>query len=105
MDRSGMVKEPLTKKRTGYYRNPYASANDLPSPNQCSVVKMSGFLHPYAARVPRDRLLALEGEGTTWKGQPSQEGIAIFQCALNFGEAQGVLDSQTRLPSVLGGIS
>jgi hypothetical protein len=27
--------------------NLYASANDLPNPNQCSVVKPSGFLHPY----------------------------------------------------------
>src|SRR5713101_4296869 len=64
----------------------------LPNPNQRSVVKTSGFLQPYiyryTARVHRDRFLALEGEGMTWMRQPSRQGIALFQCAWNFGEAQ-----------------
>jgi len=47
----------------------------LPNPNQRRVVKTSGFLHPYryTARVPRDRILAFEGEGMTWMRQPSRQ--------------------------------
>src|ERR1700730_8232874 len=54
----------------------------LPNPNRRSVVRTSGFLHPYiyryTARVPRDRFLVLEGEGITWMGQPSCQVIALF---------------------------
>jgi hypothetical protein len=54
----------------------------LPNPNRRSVVRTSGFLHPYiyryTARLPRDRFLVLEGEGITWMGQPSCQGIALF---------------------------
>jgi hypothetical protein len=47
----------------------------LPNPNQSSVAKTSGFLHPYiyryTARVfPRERILALGGEEITWMEQP-----------------------------------
>jgi hypothetical protein len=66
----------------------------LPDPNQRSVVKTSGFLHPYiyryAARVPRDRFLALEGEGITWIGQPSREGIALFSMRIEFWRSTGL---------------
>jgi hypothetical protein len=65
-----------------------AATNELPNLNQRSVVKTSGFLHPYiyryTARVPWDRSLALEGEGITWMGQPSREGIAIFSVHIEF---------------------
>jgi hypothetical protein len=64
------------------------ATNELPNLNQRSVVKTSGFLHPYihryTARVPRDRFLALEGEGITWMGQPSREGIALFSVRIEF---------------------
>src|SRR5260221_9805466 len=57
----------------------------LPNPNQRSVAKTSGFLHPYIYRYAaraflRERILAHEGEGITWIGQPSQESC-YFQCA------------------------
>ena len=60
----------------------------LPNPNQRSVVKTSGFLHPYiysyTARVPRDRFLAFEGEGMTWMRQPSRQGIALLSVRMEF---------------------
>ena len=34
--------------------------------------------------VPRDRFLALEGEGITWMGQPSRQGIALFSVRIEF---------------------
>jgi hypothetical protein len=66
----------------------------LPNPNQRSVVKTSGFLHPYIYRYTawallRERFLALAGEGITWIGQPSRQGIALFSLRLEFGEAVG----------------
>jgi hypothetical protein len=68
------------------------ATNELPNPNQRTVVKTSGFLHPYiyryTARVPRDRFLAFEGEGITWMRQPSREGIALFSVRIEFGEAR-----------------
>src|SRR5437899_13051627 len=64
------------------------ATNELPNPNQRSVVKTSGFLHPYiyryTARVPRDRFLAFEGEGMTWMRQPSRQGIALFSVRMVF---------------------
>src|ERR1700676_4653737 len=60
----------------------------LPNPNRRSVVRTSGFLHPYiyryTARVPRDRFLVLEGEGITWMGQPSCQRIALFSVRIEF---------------------
>jgi len=32
--------------------------------------------------------LALEGDGITWTGQPSRQGIALFSVRIQFGEAQ-----------------
>ena len=66
----------------------------LPNPIQRSVAKTSGFLHLYIYRYTaraflRERFLALEGEGLTWMGQPSRQGIALFSVRLEFGEAQG----------------
>jgi hypothetical protein len=70
----------------------------LPNPNQRSVAKTSGFLHPYIYRYDiyryaaraflRERILALEREGITWMGQPLRQGIALFSVRLEFGEAQ-----------------
>src|SRR6266446_4358572 len=59
----------------------------LPNPNQRSVVKTPGFLHPYIYRYAareflRERILALKGEGTTWMGQPSRQGSALFSVRL-----------------------
>src|ERR1700675_772335 len=60
----------------------------LPNPNRRSVVRTSGFLHPYiyryTARVPRDRFLVLEREGITWMGQPSCQRIALFSVRIEF---------------------
>src|SRR5882762_3600171 len=61
----------------------------LPNPNQRSVAKTSGFLHPYIYRYAaraflRERILALEGEGITWMGQPSRQGIALFSVRIEF---------------------
>src|ERR1700676_2794881 len=60
----------------------------LPNPNRRSVVRTSGYLHPYiyryTARVPRDRFLVLEGEEITWMGQPSCQGIALFSVRIEF---------------------
>src|SRR5438093_11891923 len=69
------------------------ATNELPNPNQRSVVKTSGFLHPYiyryTARVPRDRFLAFEGEGMTWMRQPSRQGIALFSVRMEFWRSTG----------------
>jgi len=61
----------------------------LPNPNQRSVVKTPRFLHPYIYRhtaraLLRKRISALEGEGITWMGQPSGEGIALFSVRIEF---------------------
>ncbi len=61
----------------------------LPNPNQRSVAKTSGFLHPYIYRYAaraflRERILALEGEGITWMGEPSRQGIALFSVRTEF---------------------
>src|ERR1700738_4920617 len=61
----------------------------LPNPKQRSVAKTSGFLYlniyMYAGRAfLRERILALEGEGITWMGQPSGEGIALFSARIEF---------------------
>src|SRR5436190_24178430 len=64
----------------------------LPNPNQRSVVKTSGFLHyiyRYTARVPRDRFLAFEGEGMTWKAAIAAGNRTIFS-------AHGILAKHTR---------
>src|SRR5436309_7710085 len=70
------------------------ATNELPNPNQRSVVKTSGFLHPYiyryTARVPRDRFLAFEGEGMTWMRQPSRQGIALFSARMEFWRSTGL---------------
>jgi hypothetical protein len=68
----------------------------LPNPNQRSVVKTSGFLHPYIYRYTarallRERFLALAGEGITWIGQPSGEGIALFSVGIEFWRSTGPL--------------
>src|SRR5882724_4938264 len=84
----------------------------LPNPNQRSVVKTSGFLHPYiyryTARVPRDRFLAFGGEGMTWMRQPSRQGIALFSVRMEFWRSTGPLsfgprqcESDHRLPQVI----
>jgi hypothetical protein len=69
----------------------------LPNPNRRSVVKTSGFLHPYiyryTARVPRDRFLVLEREGITWMGQPSCQGIALFSVRIEFWRSTGAWSS------------
>jgi len=49
----------------------------LPNPNQRSVAKTSGFRHPYIYRYTA-RAFLREGEGITWMGQPSRQGIALF---------------------------
>jgi hypothetical protein len=64
-----------------------------PNPNQRSVAKTSGFRHPYICRNTarafiREKFLALEGEGITWMGQPSRQGIALFSVRIESGEAQ-----------------
>jgi|SRR3981189_3215799 hypothetical protein len=61
----------------------------LPNPKQRSIAKTSGFLHPYIYRYaargfPRERFLALEGEGITWMGRPSRQGIALFSVRIEF---------------------
>jgi hypothetical protein len=63
----------------------------LPNPNQRSVAKTSGFLRPYIYRYTaraflRERFLALEGEGRTWTGQPSRQGIALFSVRIEFSK-------------------
>jgi hypothetical protein len=70
----------------------------LPNPNQRSVAKTSRFLHPYIYRYaargfPRERFLALEGEGITWMGQPSRQGIAPFSVRIEFWRRTTVLNS------------
>jgi hypothetical protein len=66
----------------------------LPNPDQRSVAKTSGFLHPYIYRYaargfPRERFLALEGEGITWMGRPSRQGIALFSARIEFWRSTG----------------
>src|SRR5258708_2172994 len=61
----------------------------LPNPNQRSVAKTFGFLHPYIYRYAalaflRERFLALEGEGITRMGEPSRQGIALFSERIEF---------------------
>jgi len=58
----------------------------LPNRGQSSVAK---FLHPYKYRYAAraflwERILALEGEGITWMGQPSRQGIALFSVRTEF---------------------
>jgi hypothetical protein len=82
---------------------------ELPNPNQRHV-KTSGFLHPYiyrytdiyryTARVPRDRFLALEGEGITWMRQPSRQGIALFSVHMEFWRSRAVSKSSCGPQSV-----
>ncbi len=61
----------------------------LPNPDQRSVAKTSGFPHPYiytytARALPLERILALRGEGITWMGQPSRQGIVLFSVRTEF---------------------
>src|ERR1700730_7139004 len=73
----------------------------LPNPNRRSVVRTSGFLHPYiyryTARVPRDRFLVLEREGITWMGEPSCQGIALFSVRIEFWRSTGLLPRRSNL--------
>jgi len=67
----------------------------LPNPNQRSVAKTSGFLHPYIYRYAalaflRERFLALEGEGITRMGEPSRQGIALFSERIEFWRSTGM---------------
>src|SRR5438309_12122633 len=73
----------------------------LPNPNERSVVKTPGFLHPYiyryaARELLRERILALKGEGTTWMGQPSRQGIALFSVRTEFWRSTGHLSAWMR---------
>src|SRR5437016_2708620 len=81
------------------------ATNELPNPNQRRVVKTSGFLHPYiyryTARVPRDRFLALEGEGITWMRQPSRQGIALFSVRMEFWRSTAIVAATRALPKAL----
>jgi hypothetical protein len=66
----------------------------LPNPNRRSVAKASGFLHLYIYRYTarallRERFSALEGEGITWMGQPSRQGIALFSVRIEFWRSTG----------------
>src|SRR5258708_3677284 len=76
----------------------------LPNPNQRSVAKTSRFLHPYIYRYTArsgcsgERFSALEGEGITWMGQPSRQGIAPFSVRIEFWRRTG----QTRDLHFLG---
>src|SRR6266436_9178580 len=68
----------------------------LPNPDQRSVAQTSGFPHPYiytytARALLLERTLALRGEGITWMGQPSRQGIRAF-----FG-AHRILAKHSRL--------
>jgi hypothetical protein len=69
----------------------------LPNPNQRSVAKTSRFLHPYIYRYTArsgcsgERFSALEGEGITWMGQPSRQGIAPFSVRIEFWRRTGQL--------------
>jgi hypothetical protein len=47
----------------------------------------------YTARaLLRERFLALEGEGITWMGQPSRQGIALFSARIEFWRSTGVAE-------------
>jgi hypothetical protein len=61
----------------------------LPNQDQRSVAKTSGFPHPYiytytARALPMERILALRGDGITWMGQPSRQGIVLFSVRTEF---------------------
>src|SRR5712691_7902680 len=61
----------------------------LPNPDQRSVAQTSGFPHPYiytytARALLLERILALRGEGITWMGQPSRQGIVLFSVRTEF---------------------
>src|ERR1700676_574865 len=79
----------------------------LPNPNRRSVVRTSGFLHPYiyryTARVPRDRFLVLEREGITWMGQPSRQGIAAFSVRIEFWRSTPPLEAVSYMKGPLSG--
>src|SRR5260370_30494979 len=67
----------------------------LPNPNQRSVAKTAGFLHPYIYRYAalsflRGRFLALEGEGITRMGEPARQGIALFSERIEFSRRTGM---------------
>ncbi len=69
----------------------------LLNPDQRSVAKTSGFPHPYiytytARALPLERILALKGEGITWMGQPSRQGIALFSVRTEFWRSAGVAE-------------
>src|ERR1700682_3443716 len=75
----------------------------LPNPKQRSVAKTSGFLHPHIyiytgilRGVPPGRFLALEGEGITWMGQPSRQGIALFSVRIEFWRSTDVFLTANR---------
>ncbi len=66
----------------------------LPNPDQRSVAKTSGFPHPYiytytARALPLERILALRGEGITWIGQASRQGIVLFSVRTEFWRRTG----------------
>src|SRR5260370_1410913 len=67
----------------------------LRKPNQRSVAKTSRFLHPYIYRYTArsgcsgERFSALEGEGITWMGQRSRQGIAPFSVRIEFWRRTG----------------
>jgi hypothetical protein len=74
----------------------------LPNPNRRSVVKTSGFLHPYiyryTARVPRDRFLVLEGEGDNLDGTAIVPGNrAIFSAHRILAKHRGVSSTNRRV--------
>ena len=68
-----------------------------PNPNQRSVAKTSRILRPYISRYIQvyrsgcswERFSALEGEGITWMGQPSRQGIAPFSVRREFWRRTG----------------
>src|SRR5260370_42347155 len=84
----------------------------LPNPNQRSVAKTSRFLHPYIYRYTArsgcsgERFSALEGEGITWMGQRSRQGIAPFSVRIEFWRRTGFnIDYNTALQSATAELS
>src|SRR5258708_4400562 len=64
----------------------------LLNPNRRSVVKTSGFLHPYTYGIPpglSGQILGVRGEGMTWMRQPSWQGIALFSVRMEFWRSTG----------------
>jgi len=55
------------------------------------------YIYRYSAQGSRDRFLALEGEGITWMGQPSRQGIAPFVVRIEFWRSRG-LARRPRIP-------